>query len=123
MVGYLKANPKKNIFFNPQHLTIYYHLFTTHYWHNFYHDGKDDIQEDASTQRGNLVSTHFFVGADYAGNKSTRRSQTTVLIFLNKGSILWYSKQQNTVETSMFSRELIAFKKVNKLVEVIWYKL
>ena len=42
--------------------------------------------------RGNLVSTHCFVDADHAGNRVTRRSQTGILIFINRAAAFWYSK-------------------------------
>ena len=40
----------------------------------------------------------------------------------NKATILWYSKQQNTVETSTFSSEFIALKTETEFVEALWYK-
>ena len=33
--GYLKSNPKRNVFFYPQHLTIDECLFSAHNWYNF----------------------------------------------------------------------------------------
>ena len=48
---------------------------------------------DAPTLRWNVVYTHCFVGVDHDGNRATRRSQTDILIFLNKAPIQWYSKR------------------------------
>ena len=73
--------------------------------------------------RGQSVSTHCFVNADHAGNTVTRRSQTSLLLFVNRGPIVWFSKQPNTVETSMFSSDFIIMKTAIKLVESLCYKL
>ena len=53
----------------------------------------------------------------------TRRSQTGILIFVNKAPIIAFSKRQNTVETSTFGREITALKNAVELVEALWYKL
>ena len=70
-----------------------------------------------------MVSTHSFVDSDHAGDKVTRRSQTGILIFVNRAPILWYSKRQNTVETSTFRSEFITMKTAVEQVKSLWYKL
>ena len=72
---------------------------------------------------GNSVSTHCFVDANHAGNKVNRRSQTGILIFVNKAPIIALSKQQNTVKTSTFGSEFTALKNVVELVEALQFKL
>ena len=69
------------------------------------------------------MSTHCFVDADHASNTVTRRLQTGILIFLNKAPIVWYSKQQNTVETSTFGSEFIAMRTAVEHIEALCYKL
>ena len=70
-----------------------------------------------------MVSTHCFVYSDHAGDKVTRRSQTGILIFVNRAPIVWYSKRQNTVEMSTFGSEFIAMKTAVEQVESLQYKL
>ena len=123
MFGYLKANPKRKLFFDPQHPTIDERLFAAHDCYDFYQDTKDVIPADALTPKVNVVSTHFFVDTDHAGDRSDRRYQTRVLIFVNKSPIICYSKQYNTVETSNFLREFIALNTATELIEALWYKL
>ncbi len=53
----------------------------------------------------------------------TRRSKTGILIFLNRTPIIWYSKAQNTVETSTFGAELTAMRIAVELLESLRYKL
>ena len=73
--------------------------------------------------RGESVSTHCFVDSDHAGNTVTRRSQTGLLLFVNRAPIVWYSKRQNTVETSTFGSEFIAMKTAVEQIEALRYKL
>ena len=121
--GYLKTNPKRKLFFDPQHRNIDERAFTEHDWYEFYRDAKERLPNDSPKPRGNMVSTHCFVNSDHAGDKVTRRSQTGILIFVNRAPILWYSKRQNTVETSTFGSEFIAMKTAIEQVESLRYKL
>ena len=73
--------------------------------------------------RGKEVDVSVFVDADHAGNRVTRRSHTGIIIFLNMAPVLWYSKRQNTVETSTFGSEFIALRVAVELTESIRYKL
>jgi hypothetical protein len=92
-------------------------------WHDFYRGAKEPIPGDAPEPLGNVVSTHCFVDADHAGNLITRRSQTGILLFINRAPIIWYSKRQNTVETSTFGSEFVALRIAVELIESLRYKL
>ena len=61
--------------------------------------------------------------ADHAGNKVARRSHTGILICLNSAPIDWYSKRQNTVESSSFGSEFIALRVATEKIEALRYKL
>ena len=65
----------------------------------------------------------FFVDADHAGDVVSRRSHTGIIIFVNRAPIIWYSKRQNTVETSTFGSEFIALRIATELIEGLRYKL
>ena len=52
--------------------------------------------------RGDSVVVTCFVDDNHGGNLKDQKSQTGVLIFINKEPINWYSKSQTTVETSIF---------------------
>ena len=121
--GYLKMKPKRKLFFDPQHPNIDERAFKEHDWYEFYRDAKERMPSDSPKPRSNMVSTHCFVDSDHAGDNVTRRSQTGILIFVNRAPILWYSKQQNTVETSTFGSEFIAMKTAVEQVESLRYKL
>jgi hypothetical protein len=46
-----------------------------------------------------------------------------VLIYVNMAPIIWFSKRQNTVETSTFGSEFIALKIAVELTDALIYKL
>ena len=73
--------------------------------------------------RGMSVSIYMFVDASHGGNVKDRRSQTGVLIFINKAPIHWYSKKQPSVETSTFGAEFCIMKVGVDTVEDLRYKL
>jgi hypothetical protein len=72
---------------------------------------------------GNSVTTTCFIDANNAGCRVTRRSQTSLIIYVNKVPIIWFSKWQNTVESSTFGSEFIALKTAIDHVEALRYKL
>jgi hypothetical protein len=54
---------------------------------------------------------------NHAGDKVTRRSRTGVLIYLNRAPIMWFSKRQNSVETSSFGSEFVALKIATEMIQ------
>ena len=61
--------------------------------------------------------------ADHASNRLTRRSHTGIIILVNKAPVVWYSKRQNTVESSSFGSEFIAMRIAVDLIQALRYKL
>ena len=53
----------------------------------------------------------------------TRRSHTGFIIFMNMAPIYWYSKRQNSVETSTYSSEMVALRIVAEKIIDLRYKL
>ena len=58
----------------------------------------------------------------HAGNQITRRSHTGIIIYVNMAPVVWYSKRQNTVESSTFGSVYIALKIAVELIESLIYK-
>jgi hypothetical protein len=121
--GYLKRNRRSTIVFDEQRVDWDETSFPEHDWTDFYRGVQEAIPPNAPPPRGNPVQINCFVDADHAGNRITRRSQTGVLIFLNRAPILWYSKAQNTVETSTFGSEFTAMRIAVELIDSLRYKL
>jgi hypothetical protein len=59
---------------------------------------------------GKDVDLRVMVDSDHAEEKRTRRSRTGFIIFCNLAPIIWLSKQQVTIETSVFGAEFVAMK-------------
>ena len=121
--GYLKQSPQRRLFFDPDHPNITEDRFQQFDWVDFYRDAKEEIPIDAPEPQGREVGIHCFVDASHASDKATRRSQTGILIFVNKAPVIFYSKRQNSVETSTFSSEFTAMKQAVELVKALRYKL
>ena len=116
-------NPKHKLFFDLKHPNIDERAFKEHDLYEFYRDAKERLPSDSPKPRGNMVSTHCFVDSDHAGDKVMKRSQMGILIFVNRSPVLWYSKRQNTVDTSTFGSKFITMKMAVEQVESLWYKL
>jgi Reverse transcriptase (RNA-dependent DNA polymerase) len=123
MFGYLKTHTKRKIAFDPQHPKIHERMFKRYDWQDFYRGVSEALPDNMPEPRGNTMSTHCFVDASHGSDRVTRRSQTGILIFCNKAPIIWFSKRQNTVETSTFGSEFQAMKNAVELVEALRYTL
>jgi hypothetical protein len=121
--GYLKARPKHTVAFDPFHPDINESRFVKCDWHDFYQGATEPIPGDALEPHGNIVSTHCSVDANHAGNLITCHSPSGILLFVNRAPFLWYSKKQNTVETSTFGSKFVAVHIAVELIESLWYKL
>lgn len=121
--AYLRHNMNKKIVFNPNRLLHDESRFQSVDWSDAYPDAKDEIPPNAPEPRGALAQINCFVDADHAGDKANRRSHTGVIIFVNQAPIVWYSKRQNTVETSTFGSEYVALRIATELIIGLVYKL
>jgi len=92
-------------------------------WSSLYPNAAERIPQDAPEPLGHSVVTTCYVDADHAGCRVTRRSHTGILIYVNCAPIIWYSKRQNTIESSTFGSEFIALKISVELIESLRYKL
>ena len=123
LFGYLKKVPKRKLYFDPRKPMISEDIFQKFYWEDFYPDACEPIPLDISKPRGEYISTHCFVGANHARDKTNRRSMTGILIFCNRSPIIWHSKRKNGVETSTFGSEFTAMKNSVELIAALRYKL
>ena len=105
IVGYLKCHKKMRLLFDASYPRVKESWFQDYDWYEFYRDAKEAIPPKMPEARGRDVIITCFVDANHAGNVKDRRSQTGILLFINRAPIHWYSKRQNTVETSTFGAE------------------
>jgi hypothetical protein len=100
--------------FNPSNSNI---------WKDFYQDAEEAIPSNMPEPRGQKVYLACYVDADHAGNLMTRRSHTGVLLYVNNTPVIWYSKRQNTVESSSFGSEFVALRIATEMIESLRYKI
>jgi hypothetical protein len=92
-------------------------------WSSFYPDAKDEIPDNMPEPRGKEVQIIAFVDASHGSDLITRRSRTGILIYINRAPIMWYSKKQNTIETSSFGSEFTALRTGVEMIRGLRYKL
>ncbi|KAI2492438.1 Reverse transcriptase (RNA-dependent DNA polymerase) [Fragilaria crotonensis] len=121
--AYLKQYDRSTMVFDDTEPSYDPRRFATQDWSKYYPDAKEAIPENMPEPRGKPVMMTCFVDADHAGCQLTRRSHTGVILYINRAPIIWYSKRQNTVESSTFGSEFIAMKIAVELIEGLRYKL
>ena len=112
--AYLKNKPKVKLYFYPTIPNIDQSMFqtsTSEVFKELYWNAKEELQYSMSKIRGRSVTTTYFINASHATNKVTRRWHTGFVIFINRVPLIWYSKRQNSVESSTFTNTSVAIKK------------
>jgi len=69
------------------------------------------------------VDLRCFVDADHAGDTVTRRFRTGFFIFINMAPVIFHSKKQTTIESSVFGSEFVAMKVAMETSRGLRYKL
>ena len=72
---------------------------------------------------GKPVVLRLCVDSDHAGDKLIRRSRTGYQVFMNSAMVMWQSKRQATIETSVFGAEFVAMKHGIEATRGLRYKL
>ena len=94
-----------------------------HMMRKIYPDAREDIPVNAPEALGKSVQINVYCDANHAGNKVTRRSHSGILFYLNTAPISFYSKRQNTVESSTFGSEYVALRITTEKIKALRYKL
>jgi hypothetical protein len=124
--AYLKANKKCAIVFDPSPVELDESAFANvspEQWRDFYGDITEELPPRIPEPLGKAMDVTCFVDADHAGNIVTRRSHTGILIFIQNAPIIWWSKKQNTVESSSFGSEFVALRTARDMIVALRYKL
>ena len=126
IVAYLKKHPKMKLVFDPKDVDLDESCFAQvqmSEWREFYGDVAEELPVNMPVPLGKPIQVTCFVDADHAGNLVTRRSHSGILVMLQNAPILWYSRRQNTVETSSFGSEFVAMRIAKEVIVAIRYKL
>ena len=73
--------------------------------------------------RGLGFTVRVKVDVGHAADTVTRRSRTGFLAYINYDLVYWFSKKQNSVDTSSFGSEITAVKQCCEYIKGLKYKL
>jgi hypothetical protein len=121
--AYLGINHNARVVFDPTYPAVDMGTFIKTDWKSMYGDVKEITHSDYPIPRGKEVDLRLFVDSDHAGEKFTRLSRTGFVIYLNMAPIVWFSKRQPTVESSVFLAEFVAMKNGIETCRGLRYKL
>ncbi len=123
VMGYLKLKHHSQLIFDLTYPDIDQTAFPTFEWMEFYDDMEEAIPPDMPPPLGKDVDLCMMVDSDHVGEKRTRRFPTGFIILCNLAPIIWLSKQQGTIKTSVFGDEFIAMKHGIKKLRGLRYKI
>jgi hypothetical protein len=92
-------------------------------WSNFYGDIQATVHLTCPKPKRKTLVIRLFVDSDHANDKSFRRSRTAFILYLNSAPIIWYSKRQGTIESSVFGAEFVAMRTGIEAGRALRYKL
>ena len=130
IVAYLRKHQKSTLMMDPAELDICWNGNPDDHpdckrriMRTIYRDAHDDVPPNSVPPRGKSIQINVYCDSDHAGDKSTRRSHSGIIIFVNMAPISWFSRKQSTIETSTFGSEYIALRIAIEKVISLRYKL
>ena len=123
MFSYLKKHLRSRLVYDPLIVDMSDIQFTTGDWAEQYPDAEETIPHNTPEPLGNPVKLTVFCDASHADCLVTRRSTTGILIFANSTPIQWYSKRQNTVESSTYGSEFVAMRIATEMLLALRHDL
>jgi hypothetical protein len=121
--AYLGLYHNSRVVFDPTYPAVDMGTFINTDWKSMYGDVKEMTPSDAPIPRGKGVDLRLFVDSDHDGEQFTRRLRTGFVIYLNMAPIVWFSKRQPTVKSSVFRAEFGAMKNGIETCRDLCYKL
>jgi hypothetical protein len=123
LMGHLRLKHNSRLIFDPTYPDFALDSFPSFDWTEFYGNVTEAIPTNMPKPLGKEVDIRMMVDSDHTGKKQTQRSRTGFLIYCNMALIIWLSKRQRTIETSVFCAEFAAMKHGNETLRGLRYKL
>jgi hypothetical protein len=123
LFAYLSLHHNARVVFDPTYPDVYMRAFIKTDWKPMYGDVKEAIPPNDPVTRVKAIDLRLFVDYGHEGEHLTRRSRTGFVIYLNMAPIVWFSKRQPTVESSVFGADFFAMKNGIKNTRGLRYKL
>ena len=118
--AHLRNRHNASMCFDPTYPEIDMSDFKECDWKTFYGDMKEAVPPGTPVERVKEVD---LVDSNHAGDQLTRRSRTSFFIFLNMAPVIWFSKPQPTIETSVFGTDFVAIKNCMETLRGLRYRL
>jgi hypothetical protein len=123
VMGLLQLKHNSRLIFDLTYPDIDLTAFPSFDWTEFYGDVEKAIPPNMPSPLGKDVDLRMMVDSDHAGEKRTQHSRTGFIIFCNLAPIVWLSKQQPTIESSVFGADFVAMKHGIKTLRGLRYKI
>ena len=121
--GYLQQNLYFSINYDIREPDFEAYHVEKYDWFPLYGNAKEELPYGMPEPKGKPVFTSGFFDLSHASCLVTRRSTSSVLLFLNSTPIRWYSKRQNCVETSTYGSEVVSGRIAVDLMVELQYNL
>ena len=122
--AYIKKHTESKIVFDPTPIDFNDINWMGAEWKEFYPEIDGEVlPPNMPEPLGKSVQVSMFCDAAHATCHVTRRSTTGIVFFVNGAPIKWYSKRQNTIESSAFGSEFVALRIAIEQNEALRYKL
>jgi hypothetical protein len=121
--AYLGLHHNAIFVFDPTYPDVDMGIFIKTECKSMYGDVKEMISSDSHFPRVKEVDLRLFVDSDHAGERITRLSRTGFVIYLNMAPIVWFSKLQPTVDSSVFGAECVVMYNGIETCRGLCYKL
>jgi hypothetical protein len=108
--AYLGLHHNASIVFDPNHPSVDMGTFIKTDCNSMYGNANEMIPSDTPFPHWKEVDLRLFVDSDHSGEQFTRCSRNGFVIYLNMAPIVWFSKRQPTVESSVFGAEFVVMK-------------
>jgi hypothetical protein len=108
--SYLSKHGRSKLVFDPLKRDWSNRDWTHLDWKDFYSGAVEQLPYDMPIPLGKSIQMNIFCDASHASDIVTHRSTTGLLIYLCGTPVVWYSKRQNTVESSTFGSEFVALR-------------
>ena len=122
-MSYLSKKHNSRLVFDPTYPDIFWDAIKHHDWEEFYGPMTEMISPNVPKSLGKKVDIQMFVDSNHASNKSNHRSCIKFMIIINMTLIVWFSKHQPILESSVFSAEFVMMKNRVKTLRGLRYKL
>jgi hypothetical protein len=110
LLTYLSLYQNARVVFDPTYPDVDMRAFINTDLKPIYGDVKKETPQNYPVTREKEIDIRLFVDSDHAGEHFTRRSRTGFVIYMNMAPIMWLSKRQPTVESSVFGAKCVAMK-------------